>query len=106
MSYTWRPSKRDGSSGFVTAPYGGRAIACIFAYGSSPRRVESGGVESASLHAVSGRPGVADEPAGYFPSGKPPPPAGPCETSKGLPERPGHSTWKSDTWDPVTRRGC
>ena len=35
MSTTWRPSKRLGSAGFVTAPYGGRAIGGIFAKGSS-----------------------------------------------------------------------
>src|SRR5215475_7584741 len=50
MSYTCRPSNRDGSVGLVIAPNGGRAIGSIFAYGSSWCRALSAGTESPSLH--------------------------------------------------------
>src|SRR6476620_913921 len=68
MSTTCRPSKRAGFAGLVMAPYGGRAIGCIFANGSFFMLAESrAGALSASDHTAK-RPSRGTEPAGYFSS--------------------------------------
>src|SRR3954468_16164292 len=73
MSYTWRPSKRAGSTGLVTLPNGGRAIGGILANGShSVRSVQavrfalSATAVSASLHTANAPVAGNDVPRGKF----------------------------------------
>src|SRR6476661_8102624 len=95
MSTTCRPSNRAGFAGFVMAPYGGRAIGCILAYGSFFALAESrGGALSDSAHTAK-RPSRGTEPEGYFSSCSASPPGWSMRIAQVFPFPPGRFEVKS-----------